>query len=454
MKRILLTIPVLLAVSCQNYLDVRPQGYVLPTTDEEFATIMHNRIREIEGGGDEYILGNMDRLLLFEGIADDLDANIRTGNNLPSYAGEKINSMQLRYSYFWETVKDCNIVIENLSGRSTDLARQTLAAAYAIKGTVYYNMLREYCEPWEDAPNQLGLPLVDKFDIYGRPARASLQDTYEYTLNLFEKSLALEPKGGLMFFDKTIVKALKARLLFWCEAWEEAAALCQEIVRDCGKTITPASGFEDMIKSDSPKGEVFAKSHINDSSELDWYFSSIIRYFASRPACSSLIKLFGDEPEKDVRYRVSFDAKRMNKKRPECGIRLSEIVLMLAECDYHLGKAEEALDCLNELRRNRIEGVSNLTMASLPAVRTGDRIVSDAAGEAITPLLQAIFDERRKELYMEGDRWFELKRNGRPEWWIISNGLKYTTKKYLYTAPIYKRDVDLNHEMIQNEGYE
>ena len=30
---------------------------------------------------------------------------------------------------------------------------------------------------------------------------------------------------------------------------EDAAALCQEIVRDCGKTITPASGFEDMIKS-------------------------------------------------------------------------------------------------------------------------------------------------------------------------------------------------------------
>ena len=55
---------------------------------------------------------------------------------------------------------------------------------------------------------------------------------------------------------------------------------------------------------------------------------------------------------------------------------------------------------------------------------------------------------------MEGDRWFELKRNGCPEWWIVSNGLKYTTRKYLYTAPIYKRDVDMNPEMQQNEGYE
>ena len=31
---------VLLAASCRNYLDVQPQGYVLPTTDDEFAAIV------------------------------------------------------------------------------------------------------------------------------------------------------------------------------------------------------------------------------------------------------------------------------------------------------------------------------------------------------------------------------------------------------------------------------
>ena len=108
---------------------------------------------------------------------------------------------------------------------------------------------------------------------------------------------------------------------------------------------------------------------------------------------------------------------------------------------------------LNELRRNRIEGVPDLDAASLPEVREGDRIVVDALGNPVTPLLQAIFDERRKELYMEGDRWFELKRNGRPEWWIISNGFKYTTREYLYTAPISKDDIDLNPGLEQNPGY-
>ena len=43
-------------VSCGRYLNVKPQGKVIPETDEEFATIMHNRICDIEGGYDEKVV--------------------------------------------------------------------------------------------------------------------------------------------------------------------------------------------------------------------------------------------------------------------------------------------------------------------------------------------------------------------------------------------------------------
>ena len=143
----------------------------------------------------------------------------------------------------------------------------------------------------------------------------------------------------------------------------------------------------------------------------------------------------------------------MNIKIPECKIRLSEIVLMLSESYYHSGNKNKALSIINQLRHNRIEGVSPYSQETLPPVRISNRIIEDCTGTPVTPLLQVIFDERQKELYMEGDRWFELKRNGRPEWWIINNGLKYTTRKYLYTAPIYKSDIELNPNMVQNPGY-
>lgn len=195
------------------------------------------------------------------------------------------------------------------------------------------------------------------------------------------------------------------------------------------------------------------RSHINNSSELDWYFAYTKGYLASRPASSKFVKLFGDNPEADVRFTSSLNKKRMSTKVPECKVRLSEMVLMLAEAYCHKGDNANALKWVNELRRNRIKGVTDLTESTLPEVRTGDRIVTDCNGKPLTPLLQAIFDERRKELFMEGDRWFELKRNGRPEWWVISNGLKYTTKAYLYTSPISKSDIDLNPDLVQNPGY-
>ena len=98
-------------------------------------------------------------------------------------------------------------------------------------------------------------------------------------------------------------------------------------------------------------------------------------------------------------------------------------------------------------------GVEDMTVDNLPLPDKTQKIIVDCTGRPVAPLLQAIFNERRKELYAEGDRWFELKRNGCPELWIINNGLKYVTHKYLYTAPIYKGDTDLNPNIIQNEGY-
>ena len=57
----------------------------------------------------------------------------------------------------------------------------------------------------------------------------------------------------------------------------------------------------------------------------------------------------------------------------------------------------------------------------------------------------------------EGDRWFELKRNGMPTWRIINDATgiyqKYTMEEYMYTFPINKDDTELKDYIKQNEGY-
>ena len=89
-----------------------------------------------------------------------------------------------------------------------------------------------------------------------------------------------------------------------------------------------------------------------------------------------------------------------------------------------------------------------------PAVDESARITVDVYGEPLTPLLSAILNERRKELFLEGDRWYELKRNGRPEFWAAKDGYKRTTRKFMYTFPLPIQDIELVDGLIQNPGYD
>lgn len=135
-------------------------------------------------------------------------------------------------------------------------------------------------------------------------------------------------------------------------------------------------------------------------------------------------------------------------------VRSAEMCLILAESHAYLNQTKEALEYLNLLRSKRISDYSPYIMNSLPAVNEEALVRTNAEGNAFTPLLWAIHCERQKEMFMEGDRWFELKRNGRPEFWSAKNGLKYETKQFMYTAPIPSVDIDLISGMVQNEGYE
>lgn len=134
-------------------------------------------------------------------------------------------------------------------------------------------------------------------------------------------------------------------------------------------------------------------------------------------------------------------------------MRAAEFKLMEAECYYHIGKPELALHSINELRSHRISDYKDLTMNNLPSIQDMEIIKTDAEGNTLTPLMGLILRERRKELFLEGDRFFEQKRNGTPEYWTAYNGRKYVTKKYMYTLPIPAREIDLVDGLVQNPGY-
>lgn len=444
--------------SCGSFLDVKPKGKVIPETDEEYLSVLNEMLYQLEtyDNGNGSLIPGAAEISVLEAISDNLDANLEDylgseKSGLPLYAGEQINKWQTLWKTLYEYIRNCNIILEAVSGRDSDLARNMSAACLSIKGVCYYNLMRSYCLPYtpSTAAGTPGLPLVKSFDIEDRPSRSSLRETGEYVLDLLRESISfgLDEEGYV--FTEDVSKAYLAKTFFWTQDWEAVIPLCSELLEKY-----PLSGraeYGSMIQElNKATGEVIVKS-FTEGSPTNYHYSNARKAASRRPVSKSLIDLFGENPEKDVRYSVAIGAKRMNAKIL-CGrVRSSEICLMLAEAYAHLGQENLALEALNALRIRRVEDAVPLSAETLPA--PGKRLITeDAEGQALTPLMSAIFDERRKELFMEGDRWYELKRNGSPEMFVISNLRKYATYEYMYTFPINRNDVELGG-LEQNAGY-
>lgn len=458
MKRFVYIILVCLVASgCRRYLDVKPQGKVLPKTEDEYAAVLNYRLNNIESGAYDEVIGSGNTICLYEGFADDLNANIAVGN-LPIYAGTEFNKHFSLYKDWYAVIKDCNIIIGAMKEKDSDHARQLVAAATGMKGVCYYNLLRNYCKAYnpQTALDDLGLCIVDHFDMAEAPARSDLKTTAAYIVSVLKESIGYGISDGKYLFTADVVKAYLAKTYFWMQDWSSALGLCTELAETYG--LTPRTEYAAMINAEyEKKPGVIVRSRINDNN----YASAMIRKQAvsdllSRPVNVELIKLFAPYNEKDIRYGTSFTSQRKNAKEPVAKVREGEIFLMMAECQAHLNNTAEALEILNEIRSERIEGYVPYTMETLPEVNADAVIKSDATGKPLSRLMQAILNERRMEMYLEGDRWFELKRNGSPEFWVITDDVvyrKYTTKSYMYTFPINKDDVELKDYIIQNEGY-
>ena len=81
--------------SCTKYLDVKPKGKVIPKTAEEFSSILHYWLDDIEKGTDDVIVLSPERTADLELFAEDLDGTLASSYGvIDLYAGTSINRNQ------------------------------------------------------------------------------------------------------------------------------------------------------------------------------------------------------------------------------------------------------------------------------------------------------------------------------------------------------------------------
>lgn len=440
--------------SCEKYLDIKPYGQTIPKTTEEFAALVHELCYEIDYGHSESVGGYGDAQDC-EAFADNMATNLGAANDyMAAYVGSSVSLKQDVYKNLYEEIRNCNIILgEFEDGRDTREGQDIVGTAYALRGVCYYQLLRMFCEPPLADATKPGVPLVTEFDMEAKPIRSTMQETIDQAEHDLKTALACDIQEKMYRFNNDVLHGYLARLYHWCGRWQEA--------RDEARLVLekhPLLSGDDYVKMmQTQYGLVGNRIFMGDlltGGQLG--ITGAMSFMERRPLSADFVKLFA-EGTNDIRRKgnLFFNRKRTNKKLFFTGMRSAEMALISMECAYHLGMQDSALYELNMFRQNRITGMYVYNLATLPPVDDTALIRQDATGKPLTPLIQAILNERRKELYLEnGDRWFELKRNGRPEWWVAREGMKFWTRQFMYTWPINVTDLELQPGLVQNPGYE
>ena len=339
------------------------------------------------------------------------------------------------YSAFWSQgfycIMQVNNLLENIERLESEGKTgfdQFKGEALTLRALFNFDLVRLYGLPYNYKKDSYGIPdVTTTLSADAKPLRATVEENYKRIvedLEAAEPLLELKPASGYVNYYAN--KALQARVALYREDYAAALAASREIidseryrlysniewVDSWEKPFASESIFELGMNEESDLGTsslgfyYMAKHKNGNQSALGWFLAS--EYFLTR---------LGEDPS-DVRWGIMGEDEASTADAPRKGacykymgsealtgagnktatavnikiIRLSEVYLIAAEAALHTGDKAAAAEYLNAIR-SRSPQLAPATVAS----------ISD----------DMILDERSKELFGEGHRFFDMIRMNR-----------------------------------------
>ena len=134
-------------LSCDDYLEVKTYGQVLPETTEDYASLINTHLSNVETSSSDKIIGNFNDVLRFECFSDNLNANLSTSvssSYTPIYVGSYVGSAMYRFNNLFQVVKDVNVVLDYMNDVETELGKKVTAVAYTLRAVLYPSAMTLY----------------------------------------------------------------------------------------------------------------------------------------------------------------------------------------------------------------------------------------------------------------------------------------------------------------------
>lgn len=404
----LLWIAAIATSGCQKFLDVTPKGKFIPKYIKDYEELASNPSYSSNGNA------------VLERLSDNIylsDARISTSltqNTTKAYQWAPELYVETETDGAWDpmynNIYNANIIIQDVEKLTdgTELQRtQVLGDAFFNRAYAYWCLINTYGKDYDanTAATDLGVPLITIPDLEAKPSRATVAEVYQLILQDLLKAKDQLPAAAKNIYrnDKTAALALLARVYQSMDNYPEAKKYAAEALQLKNLLFDyNMLSFKDPLKPSA--------AGVNNR-PVDYLHPEMISYKAT--SFGSVLTGLCVSPDflsvlgtKDLRYVFNFSTLESNGKPTielypiylkfdlSYNIGVPEMMLILAEAEARAGQISPALLQLNNLRKKRF--------------KPGD--YADLTAATAEDALKLVIDERRRELFGKGLRWFDMRR--------------------------------------------
>lgn len=386
----------LINIGCDRFLDIQPEGKVIPVTAEDYRQVLTSAYSKYPVHKSLVAL-RTDEVNIDDNGVDFVSyremAMWKDSNNDPT-------STEFPWLRFYSVNFYLNQIINEGSKTMQDSPEknQILAEAYALRAYLYFDMVNLYGKPYNSATaaTDRGVPINLEIDLEQVLKPSSVQEVYNQVHADMKKAEDLmveqkQPLGVNYRFSKTALMAFEARTALYEGDWNKALNYADQVLAVKGELVnlntvnTPPNHYA------SPES-IMALDNTWDNSIKNLSFAS-----------PELISSYNNAADK--RFGIYFE-KNGNKYKVIKGgslefkvsFRTAEQYFIKSEALLKLNKLNEAKEVLLKVVKNRYTPDGYTSVQN--AVSSMDS----------TAFMNFILDERFREFALEGQRWFDLRR--------------------------------------------
>ena len=458
-------------MSCSNFTDIQPTHSLTPNNAFKTMSDIELHLNGIYSGFQSTGYYALAYGTLADMMSDNLAENVESLGNYRSTADWLYVSNDGTISGVWATpysmINDCNILLSNVDKfkeKKTGQANRLKAQALAVRALTHFDLLRYFGQSYDRNSTALGVPIKTESNL-DKPKRNTVKEVYDQVY----ADLA-QAKSLMASMDQTIntstnraridiigVDAIMARVAYYAKDYATAVTSATTVINS-GMGLAIRADFPSIWSDDAIANEVIWSITFlaGDGYVGGDVFFAVNNRVSFKPS-QNLLLIYNTTT--DIRYSSYFSntttlrpgelivSKYLGRNGATDGLvnwkpfRVGEMYLIRSEALARTAQNTLAMADLNTLRSKRISNYVNENLAG-PA------------------LLTAILVERRKELFLEGHRWFDLRMAGQGitrggDCKAPATACSLSSNSFRFVWPIPQVEIKANANIAdqQNSGY-